>query len=297
MFNAQISLYCGVTDKTGVTIPLIKFLKSRRHIEDIERLRASTDAEERKQIKLSLPQATISGVFKPQRKAECLKAHSGFICVDFDAKDNPCVTDWEEAKAELSRLPEVAYCSLSVSGNGVFAIIPLAYPQMHKAQFKQLSIDLKKATGLIADSACSDVTRLRCLSYDEHRLIKETIVPYKGVYIEPQRPIVCNYDFDSDATIDKVMRCCREIEFYNVDITNDYDNWTQVGASLASLGEMGRDAFHICSRQNIKYNSVECDKKFDNAIQTFHKINIGTFFLICKRKGISITENRCKYED
>ena len=44
-------------------------------------MRESNDPIIRKQIKLSLPQATISGVFAPTRSANNLVTHSGLICV------------------------------------------------------------------------------------------------------------------------------------------------------------------------------------------------------------------------
>lgn len=109
--------------------------------------------------------------------------HSGLICVDIDAKDNPDILDWEILKQDLSVLPQIVYCALSVSGKGLFLVIPLRYPEKHLQQFHQLQIDFRKM-GIMIDSACSDITRLRCLSYDEHPIINENATLYEGVYVE-----------------------------------------------------------------------------------------------------------------
>lgn len=183
IFQNQISVYNGVTDNTGTRMPLGTFLFCKEYKDDILRLRAVFDKEKRNALKRSLPQATISGVFSPTRAKNNLSQHSGLICVDIDAKDNPDILDWETLKQDLSVLPQIAYCALSVSGKGLFLVIPLRYPEKHLQQFRQLQIDFRKM-GIMIDSACSDITRLRCLSYDEHPIINENATLYEGVYVE-----------------------------------------------------------------------------------------------------------------
>ena len=111
---------------------------------------------------MSLPQATIIGVFSPTRSAENLVRHSGLICVDIDRKDNEHIENFDTLIEDvLSRIEEVAYASHSVSGRGYFVIIPLGYPQLHKAQFEQL-VRVFADMGIYIDRACGDVCRLRC---------------------------------------------------------------------------------------------------------------------------------------
>lgn len=184
-FQTHISVYNGVTDNTGTRMPLGTFLFCKEYKDDILRLRAVFDKEKRNALKRSLPQATISGVFSPTRAKNNLSQHSGLICVDIDAKDNPDILDWKTLKQDLSVLPQIAYCALSVSGKGLFLVIPLRYPEKHLQQFRQLQIDFRKM-GIMIDSACSDITRLRCLSYDEHPIINENATLYEGVYVENQ---------------------------------------------------------------------------------------------------------------
>ena len=278
IFDTAISVYNGVRDVYGTTCKLRAFLFNEKHVLKIEHLRTLQTKEERNAIKRRLPQACISGIFQPTRKADNLVKHSGLICLDVDRKDNQDIDNWTDLKQEFAKLPQVAYISLSVSGNGYFLILPLRYPEFHKQQFEQLKRDFAKM-GITIDPACGDVTRMRCLSYDPHPYINPD-----GYYVEP-KPFI-NYQYSGDGVLDKVTKCCERIEANSIDITGDYQSWFTVGCALASLGEQGRQFFHVCSSQNPKYNREESDKKFTNLLRTGKRIGIGSFFEICKDYGI-----------
>lgn len=292
IFQTHISVYNGVTDNTGTRMPLGTFLFCKEYKDDILRLRAVFDKETRNALKRSLPQATISGVFSPTRAKNNLSQHSGLICVDIDAKDNPDILDWETLKQDLSVLPQIAYCALSVSGKGLFLVIPLRYPEKHLQQFRQLQIDFRKM-GIMIDSACSDITRLRCLSYDEHPIINENATLYEGVYVEKpkHKSFPTCFIYEGENTSAEVAVCCRKIQQCGIDITASYDDWLKVGCALATLGESGRSLFHICSRQNAKYNAAKTDKMFTDLLRrNYQQVYIGTFFWMCKQYGITTKE-------
>lgn len=292
IFQTHISVYNGVTDNTGTRMPLGTFLFCKEYKDDILRLRVVFDKETRNALKRSLPQATISGVFSPTRAKYNLSQHSGLICVDIDAKDNPDILDWETLKQDLSVLPQIAYCALSVSGKGLFLVIPLRYPEKHLQQFRQLQIDFRKM-GIMIDSACSDITRLRCLSYDEHPIINENATLYEGVYVEKpkHKSFPTCFIYEGENTSAEVAVYCRKIQQCGIDITASYDDWLKVGCALATLGESGRSLFHICSRQNAKYNAAKTDKMFTDLLRrNYQQVNIGTFFWMCKQYGITTKE-------
>lgn len=289
IFDTEISVYNGVKDIYGTTCKLRAFLFDRKHIEEIARLRSLPTKEERNEVKRRLPQACISGIFQPTRRAENLERHSGLICVDIDKQDNGHIENWDEAKNELSKLKEVAYIATSVSGNGYFVIIPLKYPQHHRQQFEQLKRDFERM-GVNIDRACGDVCRMRCLSYDESPYINANAIPYTGYYVEPHP--VYNYQYSgSDDILGKVAKCVELIERSHTDITGSYDSWFTVGSALASLGESGRAYFHAVSSMNEKYNHGECERKFDNLLRTGRRIGIGSFFEICKDFGINFKDS------
>jgi hypothetical protein len=284
IFDKKISIYDGVGDNVGTIATLGAFLNSRRHVEDIKRLRACTDAEEKKRIKLSLPQATISGIFSPTRKAENLQAHSGLICLDFDAKDNMTCPCWNDFKLIMAQLPFVLYCSKSVSGNGYFIIIRIECPQYHAQYFESLRRVFLKS-GVFIDTSAKDVCRLRCMTYDDSPYINEFASVYKCRYKEPRPTIRIHYCCYGDAA--KVDAAVKIIERQHLDIVNSYEDWTKAAMALSNLGERGRGLFHIVSRQgDDRYNYAECDKKFTNAMRTCKSVGLGSFFHLCEVNGI-----------
>lgn len=286
--DIQISVYRGVRDTKGHISTLFEFLNNVEY-DAIQELRSCTDQNRRKQIKLSLPQATISGIFSPTRAAGNLVRHSRLICVDIDGKDNPHIANFNTLIEDtLSQLEEVAYASRSVSGNGYFVIIPLKYPEAHKAHFEKLVRGFA-ALDIVIDRACGDVSRLRCQSFDLHQYINLSAKTYEGLYHEPKpvRPTY-TYNFSGIDAEDKVMQLCREIANRGIDLTGSYDDWMKIGAALSSLGESGRQWFHLCSAQNQKYNAAECDRKFNNLLRSNRRIGIGTFFYLCKNAGLEV---------
>lgn len=289
IFDRKISWFTSMRDVEPKGTTLGEFLAMGvEYREQLERLRSCRNADERKYLKIQLPQATISGVFQGMRKADNLVAHSGLICVDIDAKDNPDVSDFEHLKENvLSRIEEVAYAAHSVGGKGYFVILKLAYPGRHAAQFRELKKDFAKY-GITIDGACSDVSRLRCLSYDEAPFVNDDASLYKGVEEAPKRiaqPFRPRYSFTDD-TDERVYMACMEIKRRHIDMTENYDDWINLGFSLASLGEEGRKYFHIVSQQNPKYSQRETDRKFDGFLRGNGRIGIGTFFHYCKLFGV-----------
>lgn len=284
----KISVYRGVHDTSGHISTLYDFLNNVEY-DAINELRATVDPTKRKQIKLSLPQATISGIFSPKRSAENLAQHSGLICVDIDRKDNLHIGNFDSLIEDtLSKIEEVAFAAHSVGGNGYFLIIPLKYPDMHVAQFKML-VRKFDDIGINIDRACGDVCRLRCQSYDLHQYVNLNAVPFSGIYREPP-PIRRGFDYhfsEIDAG-DKVAALCRDIEMYHIDLTANYEDWMKIGAALSTLGESGRQWFHLCSSQNPKYNAAECNRKFTNLLRSTRRIGLGTFFHLCKNAGLKV---------
>ena len=65
-----------------------------------ETLRVTDDKEKRNALKALLPAVTPSGTFEV-RRADALIAHSGLICLDIDAGDNPSIDDWNALKRDF----------------------------------------------------------------------------------------------------------------------------------------------------------------------------------------------------
>lgn len=287
----KISVYNGVTDKTGIVATLATFLSSTKHQKEIEEARLIADKEQRNLIKKRMVQAVIGGVCSPTRST-ANTTPNGLICVDIDAADNPLIHDWEDLKKQLEVVPEIAYISLSFSANGLFLIVPLEYPQKFADHFRQLEIDFS-AMGLTIDHACSDVCRMRTMSYDTHPYINHAARKYRRLYVPQQRPWrqVQHYSNSEDDTLNKVAQLVQQITETNTNITSNYDEWIKAGQALSSLGEDGREFYHAISSVDGRYKEKQTDNKFNSFLRTTHAVGIGTFFHICKEYGI-IAQNK-----
>lgn len=290
VLDVYISVYNGVTDNVGTVTYLSNFLGSKRHISRIQELRAEKDAKRRAAMKRSLPAATVSGIFHPTRAAENLVRHSGFISIDIDGEDNPGISV-EDMRTALICRPYVAYAAMSVSGNGMFAIIPIARTdnEGHGAHFDALKEEFSQY-GIKLDGQCRDTSRLRFLSYDPDAYINENPEVYTRVMetkvspYEIERPALPATCILPDEI--KVRRCVEKIMQYGIDITGGYDDWLRVGMSLAALGEQGRSYFHAVSSQYAQYKYHEANEKFTQCIRRSRSsgssgrgpIGLATFF-------------------
>ena len=283
IFDTKISFYRNVEDNVGTEISLRDFLFNDKYKEQIEHIRSINDEDVQKSLKKQMPLATISGTFAPTRKAENLVVHSNLLCIDIDKKDNMGVTWFDDLKHEWHNIPQILYAGRSIRGKGWFAIFRIAYPDKHKAQFEALQQDFA-SSGLVIDKSCKDVSRMRFISYDPEPYVNEVATLYNKVWVEPKPTIHVSY---SGGDMEQVGKCCRIIADHGIDITATYDDWFHVGAALASLGESGRELFHLVSSQNPKYKAADTDRKFDNLLHNVSSINIGTFFHICSQYGIN----------
>lgn len=270
--------------------------------------------EDYKQTKTLLPGATLSGLFelrevtsekvnrqtgevftateRVSRRTAHLLQHTGFLCIDIDLQDNQSLADMKTILRTLRHRPEVALLMRSCSGTGYFALIPLAYPQYHKEQFRALLREYA-ALGIVIDKQCGDVTRIRFASYDDRPFINPNAIPYSGIdlgaqMLAPQAAVYAPRTESSDDLVNKVERLVSKLEQHRIDITNDYADWFRIGFALANLPEpYGRNFFHRVSAICEKYNASLCDQKF-NALSRPDRIGIGTFFNICAQYGITL---------
>lgn len=140
-FQTQISGFRSVTDPQPKTTTLGKWLLKDYPClqEKVEQIRNEPNKDRRDQLKKKLPAVTPSGLFTGRRTVNNLVKHSGVICLDFDH-----ISDVSEAKERISRFPHILYVSLSVSGNGLFALVTIQYPDKHKAHFAALQEDFQQ---------------------------------------------------------------------------------------------------------------------------------------------------------
>ncbi|WP_108821454.1 BT4734/BF3469 family protein [Dysgonomonas sp. Marseille-P4361] len=261
-----VSVYWNCKDTKGVDASIRAFLQSVKHKETVEKIRQADSKEERTKLKETLPAITISGRFS-ERASNKLIEHSGLICIDVDGSDNPHITDWEYFKKLVAKFSEVLYCSLSVSGNGVFCIVPIKYPSKHKEHYKAFAQYFKRYD-IFVDEKCSNTDRLRYYSYDASPYINENAKVYTRLYNEPIREYKTgiNHTFSEDYLPLEI--CVEKCEKQGIDITSDEGDWYKIASALASeMGESGRSYFHRLSALYPNYKQSETDSKYDYCLR------------------------------
>lgn len=293
MKNTIVSRFKNYQSTHPENINLWDWLNDDSYKNEVDFIRSINDKIERNKIKSSLPAILPSGIFT-KRRADCLVKHSGFICIDIDSGDNPDIIDFCGLRDRLKNITNISYSGLSVSGNGVFCLIPILFPEKHKEHFKALEVCFKKI-GVVIDKACSDVSRLRGYSYDKDAYFNENAVMFNEVFEYKfdasrlqENKIKERSNSNEESTYGKVLKVVNQINQSGVDITEKYNQWFQIGCSLANeFGEEGRGFFHIVSQYHPKYHPESCDRKFSECLQgNYADIGIGTFFHWAKEYGV-----------
>lgn len=298
ILETPITVFDGVTSTNGRVASLAEFLKDASSHQLIQQIRMTEDKVERTRLKSGLPCATISAICSDGRKAEDAIEHTGLICIDIDGQDNPRFGSGNELKAEVCKVAEVAYCSLSASGNGCFAIFRLSHPENHLGHFLALQRLFKSRLGIVIDGQCKDEKRLRFATYDSKPYINDNAIPFRIIdaATKPkQNPIKTTiamgqrtWNESPEATFDKVARLAEEVVRRRIDLTDGYSKWIEIGMALANLGEAGREFFHAVSSVYPGYDRAKADMKFTNLLRTTRKVTIATFFHHCEAYGVTL---------
>jgi hypothetical protein len=261
---------------------MLAWLTSDKHRERIEQIRATDDKETRSNLKKALPAITPSGVFN-YHSAAGLVAHSGLLQFDVDYVEDPAAL-----RTELSKIVNVAYAGLSVSGRGVWGLIPIAFPAKHKEQFRALKQDFA-VLGITIDSACQDVCRLRFKSYDPEAYFNPSARPYAHVFKPvPKEPPRYARPTTASDTRDKVEKILGLMRQHAIDVTSNYaEEWLPIVSALANeFGEGGRSYAHEVSRHNPGYKPAQTDELFTNCLKGRYDYSIASFFEITKNYGL-----------
>ena len=236
--------------------------------------------------KTMLPAYTISTQFKQKRKKNGGYTHSNRIAIDIDHIQN----DVGYVRDELMNLPYVEFSALSVSGNGVFAVVKILHADKHHEHFNMLKNELEQYN-IYIDAQCRDVTRLRAYSYDPEAKWNKEAIAYsklpavrKHKSIAPYKTIATG----SKTTREQVEALIQHIEAHRIDITADYNDWIKIGFALCTeFGESGREYFHRISQFYVDYNFVDVNKNYDKLlVDNRGSISIKSLFYIFKKNTL-----------
>lgn len=300
VLDIEIDAYSNITDNVCKKANLKELLTTNKFKERIEQLRSIEDKEEQKEFKKTLPNFTLSAVFNGTRNNKNVIKYTNLICIDIDKQDN--TLGMNIIGDILKKIDNIAFFAKSCRGNGYFAIIPIEQGDRLKDHFKALQEDFK-GLGIILDKSCSDVTRVRYVTFDENYYINPNPVIYTRMITEttskskqnntsktsnkPLRDTVIDVNSNdiklSESDLKTLQDTVNRCDEYKFNILEERENWFQVGTALANeLGEQGRDFFHRLSNKSKKYDEQECNDKYDEMITNrgLYNYNLATIFHI-----------------
>ena len=188
ILNIEISCFANYdTPNNPKSVNLLSWLKSEKYRSRVEIIRSIKDKVERDSIKATLPAITPSGTFT-YRSIKNLVKHSGFVQIDIDLKGNESIGNFGDLKEQISKIKNVAYCGLSVSGGGFWGLIPIAYPSRHDLHLKAIQ-DAFMTFGIVIDPAPKSIASLRGYSFDPEAYFNHNATTFKNFC----KPPIQNY--------------------------------------------------------------------------------------------------------
>lgn len=288
----EISIFANVEDVVPKTMYLESWLANTIHPNDADlkekvlKYRETFDPE----IKKSLPCCTISATFEGKRSLDNIKKKNRFICLDIDRhskskkrKCNQCV-DMLLVKELFMAHPCTLYCGLSVSGDGIYAIIKIEDENKLTDFFNMFDESLSRI-GINIDASCKDYTRLRFFSYDPDAYFNPNALQYAAPKekIPPKLKPTNSYSI-SDA--EKVEKIIKVLEDTHMDITQSYEDWVKIGAALyEGFGDTGNDYFHRISSFYPDYDYKATERKWNNC-KKMNKIKLDSLFYVASSYGV-----------
>ncbi|GAB2841370.1 hypothetical protein GCM10027043_51050 [Ferruginibacter profundus] len=184
--DRQVSLYTSHADNTGkaATFRDILFTQFAANIGEICKLRSlnieTLDYKiKTKSIKAKLQAFTPAALLRSKAKGQVeILEPSGLMQLDFDYKDIRQF-DIEDLKQAVFDLPFIAFCGLSCSGKGFYALALISEPEKLEA-YADHCFEILKGYGIQPDeSKGKKPENLRYVSYDANMLYRHNPEPLK----------------------------------------------------------------------------------------------------------------------
>ena len=296
VLNTMVSLYSSCLDtENGINVNLLDLLQDGSSYEEQCHIASLKDSNEA----LYKSKKTRSKAFTPSardakiRKVGASFTHTCLIQLDFDQKDNPNIKDWELERDKIFSEKHIAYCGLSFSGKGIWALVSIKFPEKHLDHYRYLQI-YYKSKGLVIDKQCGNVQRLRICSYDPNGRYRHDPLMLEKYYI-PR--LQTRYKINFNLSNNSRFNDNRMFDFYfrqiietRTDIAPDYASYLALSYSIYNtFGADGEDIFvKICSFYSnfAKEDSIKHYKSISRNSKGKH--TVGTFYHLCHKAGIRI---------
>lgn len=292
----KISIFKNALDAKAGEISLNDYFAgiiSGKWQDEVFKCRAIKDESKQKEFKRNKIKAiTASGLFSGRKDSD-LSEHSNLLVIDIDEKDQTLPVS--KIKEILLEIPEIFAMHYSLRGKGL-AVYFRIKPSRHYDSFNAISKMLANDYDVISDLHCSNIGRLRFVSYDPDCHLNFGASVWN--YFEKKEQKVNEYIYDhhiySENDIDYILLQIKERQ---INISPDYYSWVRIGFALCSkLGESGRSAFKLISSYYYGKQKIDPEKQYDNCLRADKRksgsISIKSFFYYAKEAGCNIVSER-----
>lgn len=299
VFNPRMSTVANVRDTTTSEASLgeiLRGIRAGKWKSEVETVRCAflIDDESGNQRKKLLPAVLFSGVFA-QRCAKQLRTHSGVICVDLDAKENPSLkTDMVEVRRRIETDSHTLAVFLSPSGSGLKVLIRCDPNRPHSDSFDACRRHFSETFGLRIDEACKDVCRLCFVSYDPDLFSRDDapLIPYGkldcgvGAVGSSDSPTSQNAE-DAFVPMPEGFGSVTKAQVRHllqfIPTRPDYGPWLTILSAVFSALPYD-DAFEVLNEWSPEEAADEYRDKYVHRLQ---RVGIGTLFHLAKQKGFT----------
>jgi hypothetical protein len=178
-FDELVSCFSSVMSVDSEMITLREWLamckdpsgaKAERLRNVVENIRNCSDSDMRIELKKTLPAISPGALMTTRLRGvpneDKIINITGWMQFDIDLKDNSHIKDARFLRNEVRKIVYVAFCSLSVSGKGVWGLVKVKYIKKYREHFEQLKRDFASRKIFLDPSKGGNPTDLRIYSYD-----------------------------------------------------------------------------------------------------------------------------------
>ncbi len=297
-FNREVACFRNVHDSEGgVIINLRNWIQAivapqspneLQHRDTCMRYRETKDRSIKTSLPVIMPCANLTS--RKSSGSTDFK-HSGFMQIDIDRKNNLGLEPAPALRDRIARLPFVAFCGLSASGEGVWCLIPISRPEHQlehfrhiQQMFRQLGIHIDPMNG-------SNIKHLRCYSFDPDARINEQAEPYEG-RLAPKKVLPLPPSFltqrAANESAEIIELIVEQVRQQQLDFSPSYREFYEVAKALvAEFGFAGEKYFHQLCQFSPKYSQEDASIKYAQIMnEKRNDFSFGTIMYYAMQLGL-----------
>lgn len=265
----------------------------------ITQIRSEKDESKQKELKKNLSNYCINATFSSTRKKDNVKALTGLLYIDIDAKDNTSII--KDVPDILRNISNILFFKRSCRGSGYTAIVPYNTNLKIDDVWHSIETDFKKL-GIEIDKSTKNVDRVTFYSYDTEYYINDNVEIYNNCVSNTVSPIFKVSENSKNDTQKVVVNSPNNVvnnkdsyknrEYLNRLITflNDnkksldngnYAAWGKICLALISeFKEKGLYYFLMLSQNYKRFNKDEATEFYNKYLDNYSDNNDVTFATI-----------------